>query len=223
MSRFCAVALLAMAIPVSAADPARPPVQPAPAAVVGATPDEQPPSFLNDVVPILTRAGCNQGSCHGKGAGQNGFRLSLRGYAPDMDYRWITREFNGRRIEAASPEMSLFLRKPLGDAPHEGGKVFDRESREYRVLLDWLKAGAPGPKGDDAKLVKLELLPGPRTLKVGDHQQLQAMAEFADGSRRDVTWLTRFESNDAGVVAVTPGGLATARRNGETAVRASFQ
>src|SRR5439155_11699782 len=141
MSRSCAVALLAMAIPVSAADQPRPPVQPAPAGVVGEAADSQPPSFLNDVVPILTRQGCNQGSCHGKGAGQNGFRLSLRGYAPDMDYRWITREFNGRRIEAATPEASLFLRKPVGEAPHEGGKVFSRDSRDYRVLLDLLKAG----------------------------------------------------------------------------------
>jgi hypothetical protein len=140
-----------------------------------------------------------------------------------MDYRWITREFNGRRVEAASPEMSLFLRKPTGDAPHEGGKVFDRESREYRVLIDWLKAGAPGPKADDAKLIKLDLLPGPRTLKVGDHQALQAVAVFTDGSRRDVTWATRFESNDVGVIGVTPGGLVTAHRNGETAIRASFQ
>jgi hypothetical protein len=221
MSRLCAVAVLAAAIPLSADSP-RPSAQPADAAVVG-TVAKDVPSFLNDVVPILTRQGCNQGSCHGKGAGQNGFRLSLRGYAPDMDYRWITREFNGRRIEGAAPEASLFLRKPVGDAPHEGGKVFSRDSREYRVLLDWLKAGAPGPKADDAKLVRLDLLPGPRALKVGEHQQLQAVAEFSDGAKRDVTWLTRFESNDAGIVSVTAEGLATARRNGETAIRASFQ
>ncbi|HEX3147299.1 MAG TPA: DUF1549 domain-containing protein [Gemmataceae bacterium] len=174
-------------------------------------------------MPILTRQGCNQGSCHGKGAGQNGFRLSLRGYAPDMDYRWITREFNGRRIEGATPESSLFLRKPVGDAPHEGGKVFSRESREYEVLLEWLKAGASGPRADDAKLLKLELASGPRVLKKGDQQQLQAIGEFSDGSRRDVTWLTKIESNDAGVVAVTLDGHVTARRNGETAIRASFQ
>src|SRR6478752_6861286 len=152
MARSCAVALLAMAIPVSAADAPRPTTQPAPAGVVGGA-AEKAPSFLNDVVPILTRQGCNQGSCHGKGAGQNGFRLSLRGYAPDMDYRWITREFNGRRIEGGSPESSLFLRKPVGDAPHEGGKVFSRVSREYQVLLNWLKAGVPGPKAEDAKLI----------------------------------------------------------------------
>src|SRR3954471_8806402 len=172
MQRCCAIALLAV-IPVCADEPSRPSIQPPVAGVVGKS-----PSFLNDVVPILTRQGCNQGSCHGKGAGQNGFRLSLRGYAPDMDYRWITREFNGRRIEGATPEASLFLRKPVGEAPHEGGKVFSRESREYHVLLDWLKAGAPGPKADDAKLVKLEITSGPRVLKKGDHQALQAIGEF---------------------------------------------
>ena len=162
MSCLSAVTALVMAIPVSAAladgsgwcvrlvsqtltrrvseggaaDPVRHTTQPAGGKVVG---KNAAPSFLNDVVPILTRQGCNQGACHGKGAGQNGFRLSLRGYAPESDHRWITREFNGRRIERASPEMSLFLRKPTGDAPHEGGRVFSADSREYRVLLDWLQ------------------------------------------------------------------------------------
>src|SRR5262245_54448659 len=81
------------------------------------------PSFLNDVMPIFTRLGCNQGACHGKGAGQNGFRLSLRGYAPELDYLWITREYTGRRINRAVPEDSLLLLKPAAVAPHEGGKV----------------------------------------------------------------------------------------------------
>src|SRR5215207_3698784 len=217
MPRLPLAAWVLTALPLFADAP--PKVQPAATTTVGST----TPSFLNDVMPILTRQGCNQGACHGKGAGQNGFRLSLRGYAPDMDHRWITRESNGRRVEGASPEMSLILRKPTGDGPHEGGKVFDRDSREYRVLLDWLKAGAPGPKTDDPKVVKLDLLPGPQVMKVGDHRQLTAVAEFTDGTKRDVTWMTRFESNDAGVVSVTSEGLATARRNGETAVRASFQ
>src|SRR4051794_16240970 len=81
--------------------------------------DDAPPSFLNEVVPLLTRAGCNQGACHGKGAGQNGFRLSLRGYAPDQDYRCLTREFDGRRIDPTRPEESLFLRKATAQTPHE--------------------------------------------------------------------------------------------------------
>src|SRR5262245_1375989 len=182
-----------------------------------------PPSFLNDVVPILTRQGCNQGACHGKNAGQNGFRLSLRGYAPENDHRWITREFNGRRIGPGVPEHSLLLTKPTGQAMHEGGKLFDSTSREYRVLLDWIKAGAPGPMKDDPKLLKLELLPGNQTLKVGAAIDLRAEATYTDGSRRDVTWLARFESNDPGQLSVTATGKAKALRHGETAVRASFQ
>ncbi|WP_020475284.1 DUF1549 and DUF1553 domain-containing protein [Zavarzinella formosa] len=184
---------------------------------------ELPPSFANDVVPILTRQGCNQGACHGKGAGQNGFRLSLRGYAPETDHRYITREFNGRRLEMADPEASLMLRKPLGTSPHEGGRVFGADSREYRVLLDWIKAGVPGPLADEAKLVKLELFPGTRTMRKGDVQQLLAIGEFGDGSRRDVTWLTKFESNDPGLLKVTPEGFVRALRFGESAIRASFQ
>ena len=108
-----------------------------------------PPSFVNDVVPLFTRYGCNQGACHGKGAGQNGFRLSLRGYAPELDYRWLTREFSGRRICTDVPEKSLLLRKPTGLASHEGGKVFDFGSREYNVLLTGFAPGLPGPIKDE--------------------------------------------------------------------------
>jgi hypothetical protein len=185
--------------------------------------DSSQPSFLNDVIPVLTRSGCNQGSCHGKGAGLNGFRLSLRGYAPDQDYRWLTREFDGRRVDPVKPEKSLLLLKPIGLAPHEGGKLFDTDSRAYRVLLEWIQAGCPAPKKEDAKLTKLTLTPKNQLLKIGEEVQLLAIAEFSDGSNRDVTWLTKFDSNDAGLVRVTPEGKAIALRNGETAIRASFQ
>ena len=181
------------------------------------------PSFLNEMMPILTRQGCNQGACHGKGAGQNGFRLSLRGYAPEMDHRWLTREFVGRRIDPAIPEDSLLLRKPTGQAPHEGGRVFDPTSREYKVLLDWIRSGAPGPVKDDAKLQSLQIEPLQRTVKIGEEVPLKAIGTFSDGSQRDVTWLTKFESNDAGQVSVLPEGRAKALRSGETAIRASFQ
>src|ERR1022692_2989656 len=96
----------------------------------------QTPSFVSDPEPILTRLGCNQGSCHGKGAGQNGFRLSLRGYAPEWDHAWITREFATRRINPTQPEASLFLLKPTGQAAHEGGVLMTTDSRAYKVLLD---------------------------------------------------------------------------------------
>jgi hypothetical protein len=180
------------------------------------------PSFVHDVEPVLTRLGCNQGACHGRGAGQNGFRLSLRGYAPEMDHLWLTREYDGRRIDSGTPENSLFLLKPLGRAPHEGGKLMSETSREYRLLLDWVRAGAPVPRKDEPDVKRVYAEPAQRTLKPGQQQQLTVFAEYADGRKRDVTWLARFDSNDAGVAAVDALGRVTVRRPGETAVRASF-
>jgi hypothetical protein len=182
----------------------------------------RPPSFLHDVEPLFTRLGCNQGSCHGKGAGQNGFRLSLRGYAPELDHEWLTHEFSGRRVTPAAPEDSPLLRKPLGLSTHEGGKLFTGGSRAHRLLANWLTAGMPGPAKDDPELRRLEVLPGNRTLRPGDKQQLLVVAEYSDGRRRDVTWLSRFDSNDAGMADVDAAGVVRVRRPGETAIRSSF-
>jgi hypothetical protein len=186
-------------------------------------PADSAPSFLNDVIPLFTRLGCNQGACHGKGSGQNGFRLSLRGYAPEWDYVSLTREFAGRRINQAVPEASLLLQKPLGMAPHEGGKLIAAGSREQRLLLDWVRAGAPGPNPEDSAARSLEVLPGSRVLKIGQELQLAVQAEYSDGQRKDVTWLTQFDSNDGNVASVSPTGLVKVVRPGETAVRAAFQ
>jgi hypothetical protein len=183
----------------------------------------RPPSFLNDVMPLFTRLGCNQGACHGKGAGQNGFRLSLRGYAPEQDFAWLTREFSGRRVSAAVPEESLLLLKPTGLAPHEGGTLFAVGSRPYQVFRAWLRAGMPGPDKSDPEVRKLVILPGNGTLRPGQQQQLLVHAEYSDGQKRDVTWLSKFDSNDPGMAEVDAGGLVRVRRHGETAVRASFQ
>ena len=182
-----------------------------------------PPSFVNDVVPVFTRYGCNQGACHGKGAGQNGFRLTLRGYAPELDYQYLTREFSARRICTDVPEESLLLRKPSGLVPHEGGKVFDVGSRPYQVLLSWIRAGLPGPIKDEPVAVKLEIRPGDRTAKPGDEGQLTVRAVFSDGGSRDVTWLTKFASNDPGTADVDAFGKVRVLRNGETSIRAAFQ
>jgi len=140
------------------------------------------PSFVNDVEPIFTRLGCNQGACHGKNAGQNGFRLSLRAYAPEWDYVSLVKEFAGRRINAAAPEASLLLRKPLGQVPHEGGKILAEDSREYQVLLDWIRAGAPGPNKDDPVVTRVELVPGGRLMKVGQKQPLTMWAQYSHGA-----------------------------------------
>ncbi|MBA4065091.1 MAG: hypothetical protein C0501_15535 [Isosphaera sp.] len=182
----------------------------------------EPPSFVRDVIPLLTKAGCNQGACHGKGAGQNGFRLSLRGFAPELDHTWITREFSGRRLDPTRPEDSLLLRKATGQTPHEGGRLFAPGSREYELLLAWVRAGFPGPDKAEPKVSKLELTPAAKVLKVGEAVQLVATATFADGTTRDVTWLTKFDSNDPAYLDVSPDGKAKAVRNGASAVRAMF-
>ncbi len=180
------------------------------------------PSFLNDVVPVLTRLGCNQGACHGKLAGQNGFRLSLRGYAPEWDYDWITREFDGRRINRVVPEAGLLLRKPLGLMPHGGGKILAQSSREYQVLRRWIEAGAPGPKKNEPEVRRLEIIPGSRVLRVGQEQPLLVRAEYTDGRQRDVTWLAQFASNDSSTASVDARGKVRMLRPGETAIRAGF-
>src|SRR5205823_6051208 len=105
--------------------------------------DERPWDFGPDLVPILTRFGCNTGGCHGKADGQNGFHLSLFGYDPEGDYRAITRDASGRRISRLLPEDSLLLRKATGRTPHGGGQRITPGSDEYRTLLAWIKAGAP--------------------------------------------------------------------------------
>jgi hypothetical protein len=181
------------------------------------------PSFTNDIVPIFTRFGCNQGACHGKGAGQNGFRLSLRGYAPELDHAWITREVMGRRISLADPESSTLLRKASGQAAHEGGKLFDVGSRPYRLLLDWLRAGAPGPRKDDPTLSQLTVAPARIVGQPGDEATLKVEATYSDGSKRDVTWLARFEAGDAGQADVSSSGKLRILRHGESAARAMFQ
>ncbi|HVS36057.1 MAG TPA: DUF1549 and DUF1553 domain-containing protein [Gemmataceae bacterium] len=182
-----------------------------------------PPSFVNDVVPVFTRYGCNQGACHGKGAGQNGFRLTLRGYAPELDYQYLTREFSARRICTDDPEESLLLRKPSGLASHEGGKIFAVGSRPYQVLLNWIRAGTPGPIKDEPVAVQLQIQPGDRTAKPDDEIPLTVQATFSDGSSRDVTWLTKFASNDPGTADVDAAGKIRILRNGETSIRAAYQ
>lgn len=182
-----------------------------------------PPSFLNDVIPILTRHGCNQGACHGKAAGQNGFKLSLRGYAPDRDHRALTREFDGRRADPGHPGGSLLLLKAIGGTPHDGGVLFPVGGGEYRTLLGWIAGGCPGPDPTDPTVTRLDVVPADVTTRVGQVSRLTAWATFSDGSRRDVTRLTKFDANDLAVVEVTPEGLSTARRTGATAVRAAFQ
>ncbi|MFT5468854.1 MAG: hypothetical protein ACI8UO_003966 [Verrucomicrobiales bacterium] len=181
------------------------------------------PSFVHDVEPLLTRSGCNTGSCHGKMAGMNGFKLSLRGYAPEWDHAWLTQELAGRRVNYAFPDQSVLVQKPTGGLLHEGGTKFRRGSRASEVLVDWIAARAPGPNPDEPALERLEVLPGGRQLRTGETQQLLARAHYADGRVRDVTWLAQFFSNDEGLLTIDEHGTVTAQRFGEASVRVHFQ
>lgn len=180
------------------------------------------PSFNRDVLPLLTKLGCNQGACHGKLAGQNGFRLSLRGFAPDWDHFWITREFFGRRISGARPEQSLLVSKPLGTVPHAGGRLLNAGSREAQLLIEWLGAGSPGPVKDEATVAKLTLSSSAVVLSPNQSHALTVEADYTDGRKRDVTWLTKFTTNDSAVAEVDRDGKLTALRSGETAIVAAF-
>ena len=198
-----------------------------PSAMVAAPParlpSEKPVSFLNDVVPVLTRSGCNQGACHGAAAGKNGFKLSLRGFAPEIDYVALTRQARGRRADTAQPELSLLLRKPLLDVPHIGGKALTRGSRDYDIILRWLKQGAPGPNSRDPQVTALRVTPPVQSLAPKADLQLHVKAIFSDGSTRDVTHWARFATNDENVATVVPDGKVTVTGPGQTAIMIGYQ
>ena len=191
----------------------------------GAEAEDLPPggvSFRNHVQPILARMGCSSGACHGAAAGQNGFRLSLRGYDDEGDYLSLTRHALGRRIVPADPARSLLLLKPTGAVPHKGGTKFDTNSVEYRFLAEWIASGATGPKKDDPRIQKLEVQPKQTALKLGDTQQFQVRAFFSDGRVEDVTRWAKFSAANAAVATIDEDGKAQVVGHGEGAITAWY-
>lgn len=188
----------------------------------GETP--RPLNFTNDVAPLLTRLGCNSGSCHGKSTGRGGFRLSLFGHHPEWDHEWITQGARGRRVFTAAPGASLLLRKPTMQVPHGGGRRLRLDSPEYALLLRWIASGTSWSNGHAPQLERLELFPPIVTLSTGRRQQLSVTAFYSDGSSRDVTRVVELRSNDATLIEVNEAGVARAlERTGETAVIALLQ
>lgn len=179
-------------------------------------------SFRNDVQPVLAKAGCNSGACHGALAGKGGFKLSLRGYDTHTDYFNITRQARGRRVELAEPGRSLLLAKPSGALPHKGGLRFETDSREYHVLAQWIAAGAPAPTAEDARIDRLEVLPDVTLLQPGDAQQMLVRAHYDDGRVRDVTRWAKFSSANETIATVDEAGRVTVIGHGEGAITAWF-
>ena len=182
-----------------------------------------PVSFRNDVIPAFSQAGCNMGACHGTPTGKGGFKLSLRGYLPDLDYTTLTREAAGRRINPLAAQTSMILTKPLGEIPHEGGLRLQRNSKTFEFLHEWIAEGAhDDPKAPLA--VKLEILPGARVLNApAKTQQTVAIVTYADGSTRDVTPVCYYNPSNPEIADVDADGHVTFKSRGEVAVIAHYQ
>ncbi len=170
----------------------------------------EPPSFVRDVLPVLSKAGCSAGACHAKADGQNGFRLTVFSYDPLSDHREITQEARGRRIFPAAPEESLLLLKATLAVPHEGGERIEKNSDAYRTIVQWIRGGMVYRADNEPSLDRLTITPPARTYKKSEKQQITVKARYSDGSERDVTSLASFDSNDKEIARVTEDGLVRA-------------
>lgn len=170
--------------------------------------------FTRDVVPVLTKAGCNAGSCHGSFQGRGGFRLSLLGFDPLADHEAIVLQGRGRRVMPTAPEHSLIVLKPTASVPHGGGKRLDLDSPGYRILHAWLQAGMPAPRADDPRVVQLKVEPAELVLQAGEQQQLKVEAHFSDGVVQPATSWVLYESTQDTVAEVAPSGAVKVLRPG---------
>ncbi|MBI2806134.1 MAG: DUF1549 domain-containing protein [Planctomycetes bacterium] len=180
-------------------------------------------SFVRDVMPTLSRMGCNAGTCHGSAKGKNGFQLSLRGYDPQYDHRALIDDVGGRRFNRAAPERSLMLLKASGAVPHVGGVLTQPGEPYYEMLRSWV---AQGVKLDLAapRVVKVEVTPASAVIPlVGMKQQLTVWATYRDGSRRDVSAEAFLESSNIEVATIDKTGVVQAVRRGEIAVLARYE
>jgi hypothetical protein len=191
----------------------------------GSTPlfaETRNPSFRNEVIPVLTKAGCNSGACHGALAGKGGLKLSLRGYDPESDHFILTRQAGGRRIDTQSPENSLLIQKPLRKLPHGGGKRFEADSPDLKVLIEWIRAGCPGPRSDDPALTRLEVEPRAATISPKDSLQVKVRAIYSDGRSADVSHWAKYTSTDDWIAQVDDQGQVTGSGHGQAAINVIF-
>ena len=181
-----------------------------------------PTDFIRDVEPFLAKVGCNQGTCHGAQQGRKGFKLSLRGYDPIYDYRALVDDVSGRRFNRTNPSDSLMLQKPTQGVPHEGGFLFDEDSRAYKTIHQWI---AEGCKFSEAtRPTQLEIYPkNPILDRTGSKQQMLVIAGFADGTTRDVTRDAIFETSNFEVATVNGTGQVKAIRRGEAAILVRYE
>jgi hypothetical protein len=185
---------------------------------------DAPISFVRDVMPILSRSGCNAGTCHGSAKGKNGFKLSLRGYDPDYDYHALIDDISGRRFNRAKPEESLMLLKPTQGVAHQGGLVFEESANSYKILYKWIAQGVKTDAGKVLRANRIEVLPDkPKMSLPGEKQQLLVIAHYPDGKTRDVTRDAVFTSTMPETALVTPEGVVTSVRRGEASMLVRYE
>lgn len=183
-----------------------------------------PISFVRDIQPILSKTGCNSGTCHGAAKGRNGFKLSLRGYDLDYDYHMLVDDVAARRINRADPDQSLMLLKPTQVVPHQGGLVFEKNSRFYGLIRQWVVEGMKSDVETTGRVSRLQVLPRNPTIPLpGQQQSLIVIAHYADGTSRDVSREARFTSSVPEVAEISDKGLVSAIRRGESAVLVSYE
>lgn len=184
----------------------------------------QPIDFYHQVVPIMTKAGCNGGGCHGKAAGQAGFKLSLLGFEPQEDYEHLVIESRGRRLFPAIPERSLLLQKAINETAHGGGQRLTKDSHEYDILRRWIATGMPPGNINQRTIERIDIWPQTRQLTKQANQQLSVVAVYTDGSRADVTRNALFESNNTDLAKVDASGFVQLGEHaGDVAVMARYQ
>ena len=173
-------------------------------------------SFTRDVMPVLSKAGCNGGGCHGNQNGKGGFKLSLWGENPTLDHKNILS--SEKRANPSNPEVSKLLRKPTLLEKHEGDKRFDLESEEYRILHDWLKLGAKNDVDSAPQLESIRIIPSSVLLSAPNKKiNLQVKAKFSNGEEKDVSQWAVYESANLGA-EVSAGGELEFSQPGETTV-----
>ena len=181
-------------------------------------------SYVKDVQPIFNKAGCTSGPCHGGAKGKNGFKMSLRGYDPEFDFRAVMTDLSGRRINRTEPAQSLILLKPTMEIPHGGGVRLERDSPYYKTVLQWLSEGSVYGDPVSSQVTKLDVDP-PEFFaqKPGPSQQLKVVAHYADGSSRDVTDLAQYNSSVPTTAEVSDGGVIKTVRKGEAAMLVRYE
>lgn len=182
-----------------------------------------PVRFVRDVVPVMSRIGCNAGTCHGSANGKNGFKMSLRGYDPEFDYQALINDISGRRFNRVAVDESLMLQKPSGEVPHEGGVVLKKSSPDYQLIREWILQGTKPEDVAEARAHKIEVLPTEIDLDLpGRSQRVIVLAHYKDGSTREVTRDAALSSS-SDEIATVKNGVVTAVRRGEAAILIRYE